>query len=167
MNTEVFTPDEIRMLKALASSLLNAMGRGATAAAPAKAPTGKVATTDELSDRFGDPKVRKDPKRWAGESYVGATYSRCPSEYLVELAGYMEWIADKEAQKPEPKRHRNGTPFYEYDLKNAALARGWALRNEGKAFSPPVQETAMDAPFGSDDQAPVNYDQTPADEWVP
>jgi hypothetical protein len=155
----VFTSDEIRILKSLASGMLKAMGRGAPASNGAA--MAGAADDSELDGKYGSPKVRKDPKRWAGASYVGAEYSRCPSDYLQELAGYLDWCANKDAMRPDPKRHRNGTPYYEYDRKNAALARGWAARNAGKTFDPPAQAEAVDDPYGHEEPAQFTEEEYP------
>ena len=97
----------------------------------------KPATDAQMAERFGDPEVRKDPRRWAGESYVGAKYSQCPSDYLLVMAEFQEFKAGMDAKKPDPAKHSNGTPYYVYNRKDASLARGWARRNEGKALPPP------------------------------
>lgn len=98
----------------------------------------------ELDGRFSDRSVRKDPKRWAGASFKGASYSQCPSEYLLVLADYLEWGADMDARKSEPPKHNNGTPYFEYARKDARLARGWARRNHGKKFNPPAPPPSDD-----------------------
>lgn len=144
-----FTPEEERVLKAIASGLLNANGSGKAGA------VGKAEATDEeLDGRFGDPAVRKDPKRWAGASYVGAKYSECPSDYLLVLAESLEYFADLDSKKADPKKHKNGTPYWQYNLKDAKLARGWARRNRGRTFDPPTGGVASDdggSASGADD----------------
>lgn len=157
------TPDEIRALKRFAQFL---MGNGGAAASNGAASGGgRVATPGELRGQYGDPKVRKNPKRWAGASYIGATYSRCPSDYLEELAGYLDWCADKESQQANPKKHANGKNFYwEFDRKDAALARGWARANDGKAFPPPNQPSSHGDSGGADDDEPYTPPPTTGED---
>ena len=129
MSVAPFTDDEIRTLRGLVAFIRGGGSPGAKASG--------AATDAELDGRFGNRTVKKDPKRWAGASYAGASYSRCSSEYLLCLAEFLEWKADQDSKKPDPKCHQNGTPWYEYDRKDARLARGWARRNEGKEMPPP------------------------------
>lgn len=89
---------------------------------------GTVASDEELDGRWGDPEVRYDPKRWTGDSYKGANYSRCPSAYLEELAGFLDWQADMDAKSGDPSKQK----FVEYKRRDAARARGWAIRNREK-----------------------------------
>jgi hypothetical protein len=154
------TDEEKRVLKALASSLVRSLGRGGSEGAGSSRP---VADDAELDSRFGDPSIRKDPKRWAGASYVGCRYSQCPTDYLLCLAESNEFFADKDKAKPDPPKHQNGKPWWEYNLKDAARARGWAVRNRGKAMPPPGGEPS--APNGD----PNDFDQRAngGDEWVP
>lgn len=148
--TDAFSPEEARVLKALASSLLNAMGRG-QANTNGSNPSRAVADDSDLDSRFGDPTVRKDAKRWAGASYVGCRYSQCPSEYLLCFAESLEYFADKDKAKPDAPKHNNGTPWWEYNLKDAARARGWAARNRGKVLPPPssASGSASDDGYGA------------------
>jgi hypothetical protein len=162
---------EWRALKALAMGIVNGMGGGQSAAAPSNGAGQSVATDAELDGRFGNPTVRKDARRWAGESYIGATYSECPSDYLLVLAEQFEWSAGKDKENPEAKKHRNGTPFWKYNLADAARARGWARRNKGKTLPPPGATSAQPASDDSgpvDEGAPVDYSSNDANEdWVP
>jgi hypothetical protein len=153
------TDEERRVLKALASSLVRSLGRGGSASAGSSRP---VADDAELDSRFGDPSIRRDAKRWAGASYVGARYSQCPTDYLLCLAESLEYFADKDKAKPDPPKHQNGKPWWEYNLKDAARARGWAERNRGKAMPPPGGDGSGAEPGGDD------FDQrSDASEWAP
>jgi hypothetical protein len=134
-----FTGDEWRVLKAIASAIVAA--RGGRSASSSNGASGAEAASDaDLLSPYGDPSIRRDPKRWAGPSYVGAKYSECPTDYLVMLADSFEYGAGKDSQKPEAeqKKHRNGTPFWKYNLQDAKRARGWARRNLGIAKPPPA-----------------------------
>lgn len=144
--SEAFTDDEVRALKSLASFIMG-MGNGGGGGATVGGPTAAASDADLLG-QYGDPEVRKDPKRWAGASYVGARYSECPSDYLIVLAESLEYFAAKDAQNPEARKHRNGTPFWKYNLIDAGRARGWARRNKGLEKAPPakVESSADDGP---------------------
>lgn len=158
---EPLTAEEIRALKALArpdtarallsqAAFLIRIARGKSGASGEAGGSGGGAASDaELRGQYSDPSIKKDPKRWAGASYAGCHYSECPSDYLLVLAEFLEWKAEQEKKKPEPKKHRNGKSFFwEFDLQNARLARGWARRNEGLEKLPPVQPEVGDG--GSD-----------------
>lgn len=108
---------EVRELRAICSS--NAAAGGAT--------TGiKPASDADLDDQYGDPEIRKDPKRWTGPSFVGRKYSDTSPEYLDCVAEFKVWQAGKDDEtnavdsKGRPKSH--------WARKDAALAAGWARR---------------------------------------
>lgn len=167
---------EWRALKLLAQAIVagGVSGGGAPASAGSNGASGsvsqgrRVATDAELDGGYGDKEIRKDPKRWAGASYVGARYSQCPSDYLCVLADFLDWKAAKEAEKPEPKKHANGTPYFEYDRKDAALCRGWAARNRGKELPPPAAASGNGEAPVDDGPPPEDYQGSDAnEEWVP
>lgn len=112
---------------------------------------GAVADARELDSQYGDPPVFKDPSKWQGPSYEGVPYSKCPSDYLMMLAGLLDWMADKDAGSDiEKKRKAAG-----YKRKDAARARGWARRNEGKQMSAPKRpERPPPEDSGLTDDAP-------------
>ena len=87
---------------------------------------GTVADDGDLDGQWGDPVVRKDPPRWKGQSWVGSTYSACPSDFLTDLAGFLDWCSKKEATTPGKEK------YSAYSAKDAARARGWAKRNAGQ-----------------------------------
>lgn len=136
--------------------MLGAMAQrrnGAATASRFDVPAGAVAPASELDSKHGDPVVRKDPKGWAGASYAGQPYSACPSEYLEELAGLLEWQAGKDAEKGTEE----GAKWSGYARKDAARARGWAQRNRGKAATPADPfggSEAGDIDFGGADDIP-------------
>lgn len=128
-------------------------------------PSSKAEADDsELDGRFGNPTVRKDPKRWAGASFKGANYSDCPSDYLGVLAEYLDWTADMDAKKPNPPCHSNGTPWFEYNRKDAARARGWARRNRGRRIDPPAPPPENDYADDGTGAANESYESTGDDE---
>lgn len=175
-----FTVEEWRILKSLASGIVGARNGGGVApggrtqqfAGPGAVwVTGlqpAAASDAELRSPYGDPEVRRDPKHWAGPSYVGAKYSACPSDYLLVLADSQEYFARKDSEKPEKeqKKHHNGTPFWKYNLQDAGRARGWARRNQGIAKPPPasvVDEPAMEPEMAAED---LPLEEPPIEEFV-
>lgn len=89
---------------------------------------GAVASDSELDSEKGDPQIRKDPPRWKGESMVGRRFSECPSAYLDVLAEFRDFTGTRPLPGKDPK-------YAQYDLKDAARARGWSLRNRGKTIT--------------------------------
>jgi len=103
----------------------------------------------DLDGQYGNPTVRKDPPRWTGSSFVGATFSDCPADYLKDLAGFLAWCADKSDEKNEMAN--NGKPRSGYLRKDAARALGWAQRNERKAAPrPKAKPTSLNDPDDSE-----------------
>lgn len=121
-----------------------------TRAAPAP---GEVADEKLMAQPWADMEIRKDPPRWAGESYVGRRLSECPKDYLENLAGFCDWKAKKGREESPPRLNNKGKPWYEADELMAKLARGFALR-AGSAAPPIVHapppafdEPEDDVPF--------------------
>lgn len=118
------------MLMALCAGRGASGGNGATGGAKAspggsqRSGGGEVAGERDLDSQYGDPTIKKDPKRWTGESYAGCRYSECPPEYLDVLADLKDWMADKD----EEKGTDDGKKFARYGRLDAARARGWAER---------------------------------------
>ena len=120
--------------------------------------TGGVAPERELLSDKGDPLVGKDPhqKYWDGPSMVGKRYSECPSDYLGALASFKDYCANlksKDAEKLAESGDVEGAKakakYADYDRKDAARARGWAKRNEGRDMSKPkADEPAPDSSGG-------------------
>lgn len=147
---------EIRLaaLEARVAALETAKAR------PAPAASG-VASDEELDKPWGNPTVRTDPKRWDGPSYVGSTFSDCPPDYLRALAGLFEWQADKDEQQARVYTNKRGetVPTAPLKRKDAALARGWARRNEGKTPGE-LNGTECRAPaneYGRDDGSEIPF----------
>ncbi len=116
-----------------------------------------VASDADLDGQYGDKQVKFDPKRWQGQSYKGANYSECPSDYLLVLAEFLEWSAANPREGKEK--------YAAYDLRDAGLARGFARRNEGK---PLTRKAPVDEYFGG---SAAGGDQDPsggiADDDIP
>ncbi len=113
-----------------------------------------VATDDDLDSEWGDPLVKKDPKKWienGGESYAGCRMSQCPSDYLRMLASLFDWMAAKDEEKKKTYTNKQGkeVPTAPFNRTAAARARGWAKRNAGKvaAVTVPHDATVEEIPF--------------------
>lgn len=115
----------------------------AARAAPAPSPAavqsapagGGVAPARDLDGKYGNPIVRKDPPRWGGESCKGRPFSECPADYLDELAGFLDWRAEREAEQPEKAKYAR------FSRADAARARGWAARAR---MAPVPQQSVTD-----------------------
>lgn len=97
-----------------------------------------VAPASDLDSQYGDPLVRKDPKRWEGATHVGLAYSRCAPDFLDCLAGFLDWCAEREAKTPGKEKYAN------YSRRDAARARGWAARIRSGWKPPPPKKSVMD-----------------------
>ena len=122
-----------------------------------KAAPPAVADDADLDSQWGNPQVRKDPPRWTGQSYVGATYADCPPEFLDTLAGFLEWQAGKSEEKNEMTS--SGKPRSMYLKKDAARARGHAARNRAKTA--PRRPAAPSNPTGRGSMADEPGDDMP------
>lgn len=126
-------------------------GRAPTRGKPRQGGGGEAAPDSDLDGQWGDPTIRKDPPRWQGQSYAGMPYSEAPADYLDTLAGFLDWAAGKAEEKNELTS--NGKPRADYLRKDAARARGWALRaaKKGGGWRPPAPKaepmTDDDVPF--------------------
>jgi hypothetical protein len=96
-------------------------------------PSSDAATDADLDSQWGDPSVRKDPKRWTGESYEGKRYSECPPAYLLALADLLLWQAGKDEASGDATKMK----YVGYKRKDAARAIGWAKRLES-GWRPPA-----------------------------
>jgi hypothetical protein len=81
-----------------------------------------IASDRDLDGPHGDPEVRFDPRDWTGVSCKGRRFSACPSAFLDALADVLDSFASGETDEKKAK----------YKRLDAARARGWARRNEGK-----------------------------------
>ena len=89
---------------------------------------GGIASDYEMEGQYGDPVIKKDPPKWTGETCVGKPFSQCPPDYLMSLAGFLDWKAGKTLEDADTSRHK----FADYDRKDARRARGWAARLRAK-----------------------------------
>jgi hypothetical protein len=138
-------------LAAVEARLAALEGNGA--AGPKNSATGKpIADDDELDSERGDPVVKRDPKNWEGESYAGCTMSQCPPKYLRMLASLFDWMGDKDDEQGKTWKNREGKeiPASTFKRKDAARARGWAKRNEGKMVARATGSASSDAASPTD-----------------
>lgn len=133
-----------KMLAALCAHLgVPGYGRaaGARPAAAGGSSAGAVAPDHDLDSEYGDPEIRRDPKRWTGDSFVGHRYSQTPPEYLDTLASQLDWQADRDEESDA--RDNKGRPKAQYARRDAARARGWAARlRAGFVAAPPPPREA-------------------------
>jgi hypothetical protein len=102
-------------------------------AAKSGAPSVQVADDADLDGQWGDPEVRKDPKRWDGESMVGKRFSQCPAEFLRTLASFFIWQAEKDEKSGDEQKIK----YAGYKRRDAARALGWAKRIDA-GYKPPA-----------------------------
>jgi len=97
-------------------------------------------------DWCGDPEIRKDPPRWKGESFAGRRMSACPPDYLRQYADFEEWKGMKTLGESDPEKRK----YVTYNLRAAALAKGWAEIN-GNPQHAPAQRTMDDISDANED----------------
>lgn len=104
-----------------------------------------VADDRDLDGPHGNPAIKKDPKRWTGDSYAGCNYSDCPPEYLDVLAEFKDWQAGMDERKGTDDDKRKA----KFNRLDAARARGWAqrLRSGYKAPAKPQEAGDDSIPF--------------------
>lgn len=139
--------DILSTLREIRDSLRTGGGQVGAQSSASSDKGGKVAGDRELDSEWGNPLVRKDPKRWQGGSFVGCTFSECPPEYLDELAGLFDWMADKDEEsgnKTPDKPGKPGRPTAPYKRSDASRARGWAKRIRD-GWKPPAGQQEQDS----------------------
>lgn len=95
----------------------------------------EIASDRELDSATGDEEVKKDPKRWKGESYAGKKMSETTPEYLDAVADFNRWAAGMSEAKAREKERAGESVAAEkersnagYRRRSARLAAGWAKR---------------------------------------
>lgn len=117
---------------------------------------GEIASAADLDSERGNPTIRKDPRDWKGQSYVGRRYSDATPDYLDMLAALKEWQAKRDDDagargEKTPSGYPRDGKFARLD---AARARGWAqrLRNGWqRSAAAPVGDVPADDFGGADD----------------
>lgn len=105
---------------------------------------GGAAPDVDLDGAHGNPVVRKDPKRWSGDSFVGCKFSECSPEYLEEVASFKDWQAQMDERKGTDDDRRKA----KFNRLDAARARGWAQRLRSGWQTPVSREPGDDdVPF--------------------
>lgn len=144
--------DELRtVLDRIEGKLDRLLAGGGAARAASSSGGGEVAPDRDLDSEWGDPEIKKDPKRWNGEPLAPIRMSEAPSDYLDVVAEFFEWQAGEDDKKE--KKDAKGRPKSYYARKDAARARGWALRNAGKDMSQVQRQPRQrpgDAAWGDD-----------------
>jgi hypothetical protein len=135
-----------RQLAAIAAHL----GIGAKPAAGAFRAAAQVATDSDLDGQYGNPEIRRDPKDWKGESFVGRCFSDCPAEYLDLVANLNDWRAkkDDEAGAAGEVNSKNKPKDGHFARLDAARARGWAARARSAPRPKAPPRPAAEDPFG-------------------
>lgn len=128
-------------------------GGGGNGASSQSRSGGEVASDDDLDGPYGDPAVRKDPPKWikeGGDSFAGQNMSACPSAYLISLAGFYDWQADKDDEagaRGETYTNKKTGAQVAKDgglrRRDAARARGWARRNASAPAARPAAQPAF------------------------
>lgn len=143
---------------AAVESRLSSVGSGsAPAGGGSNIGPNHVASDRALDSQYGDPVIKKDPKRWleqGGESFAGSTMSQCPSAYLEEFASLQTWMADKDDEQGKTytnKKTGKVGPASAFARNQASLARGWARRNQGKAAAPAQPDFGANENDANDD----------------
>ncbi len=138
--------ETIALLKSIDASLKQLVAASKTAAAAPVTVAG-AASEAELDGKFGDPEIKRDPKRWLGASMVGKRYSETTPDYLQCVADFKAWQAQKddEAKAVDDK----GRPKSHWAHKDRALALGWAARLRS-GWKPA-------APAAFDDNEPIDF----------
>lgn len=136
------TPDEYnkRVLEELTAlrkdvsailGILRARGASGSPGANGVASDGQpIADDRDLDGDYGDPTIKFDPKEkyWQGESFVGFRFSECSAEYLDAMAKYLDACAWGLRKDNDPDKAKKAG----YKEKDAARARGWAIRVRAK-----------------------------------
>jgi hypothetical protein len=154
------TEARIVALEARLAAVEARLAGGGGASATGSTAEGAVASARELDGEWGDPVVKKDPKRWleqGGDPYAGCHMSECPSDYLRILASLFDWMASKDEEQGKTYTNKKGenVPTAPLNRRSAAKARGWAERNAGKTHeTPPPPHPPSGARVADDNDIP-------------
>jgi hypothetical protein len=108
---------------------------------------GESKPVEEMSGKYDNPIVIRDPPKWSKGSFVGKKYSECTPDFLKDLAGFLDWAASDD--KKNNTLTAKGKPRYTYREQDAKRARYWAnkIRIDGteNKDTAPTQYTFDDA----------------------
>jgi hypothetical protein len=108
--------------------------------------------------KYGDEKIKFDPKDWSGGSLKGSTMSQCPASFLSIYADTFDYYAAKDEKSGELTE--GGVPKVKYSRRTARLARAWSLRAAASdGVMSPKATLAEDDGFG--DPAPLDAEDIP------
>lgn len=110
---------------------------------------GGVAPARELDSQYGDPEIKRDPKRWTGESFAGCHYSETTPDYLDCVAEFKDWQADQDDKAGA--KDAKGRPKSGWGRKDARLARGWAARMRAPGWKPKAKLGVAPPPATDED----------------
>lgn len=128
------------------------LGIGAKPAASAQTTAPTIAPNSDMDCKWGDEKIKFNPRDWTGDSRVGLLMHECEPAFLDLLASACDFFAQKNAGVLTYK----GQPKSMYDQRTASRARGWASRLRA-GWMAPVEPEA----FPSDAAAPLTDDEIP------
>ena len=128
-----------RSLKQLVGALGSSRPQGGAAV---------VAADADLDGQYGDPKVPFNPRAWKGQSFKGRKFSECPAEFLDALAEAFDYLAGKAEENGETLN--NNKPAAPYKRRDAARARGWAVRVRAGKGATPATAAVVPASWGAD-----------------
>lgn len=125
---------------------IDRMGQPSGKAAPSRA----SAAGPPASGGDDNPMVTMDPRDWKGESHKNKRYSDCPPEFLLQLAGLLDWFAKKNQGEPEKAQK---------DASRAASARRWADKLKGGFMGEPAPDDHGADPqnYGSGDDSDIPF----------
>jgi hypothetical protein len=154
------TMNDLQRIQSTLDDIVTRLARlealGSKPQAHAASAGGEVASGRDLEGDYGDPIVKRDPKRWTGPSEAGRRMSECSSAFLECVAEFNDWCAGQAEDKNEMTNA--GKPRAPYLRKDAARARGHAERNRGK----PAAKASPAAAGGEG-----NYDADMGDDSIP
>ncbi len=127
--------DKIAELEARLAALESKLAAIAAVFTAGSSAGANVASDRDLDGKYGNEKIRFNPRDWDGRPYKGANMSQAEPDFLELYADAMEYFAGK-----EPDATKAG-----YNRKTAARARGWAERLR-KGWKPAVRQAPPAAP---------------------
>ena len=118
--------DTITLLKSIDASLKHLISLSSAKRTPATPPAHAPKADDsDLDGKYGDPIVRFNPRDWTGADHKSRKFSECDPKFLDMLAAVLDYFGE---QAEKTNEQYNGKPTAPYKRKDAARARGWAMR---------------------------------------